>query len=784
MRAIAVAAGTRSVMHEFQHAAAGQAPATQDRALDNPDAFIPGDRRRALALGIAMPDRVRGAALFADISGFTPLTEALARDLGPQRGAEELTATLNRVFHALIAELDHFAGHVLYFSGDAITCWIEGDDGMRATACGLAMQEVMSHLREIITPSGAHVHLAMKIGVAVGTARRFVVGDPDIQLIDVLAGRLVDALATAERRAQKGDVVLEQSALESLDANVEIRERRIDEESGCACGVAVRVLRPVQYASAQSFGERLPPEIVRHWVLPAVFERLRSGRGEFLAELRPAFPVFVRFGNVDYDDDPDAIDKLDDFIRQAQRIVASHGGNLLHVTLGDKGAYLYAVFGSPHAHEDDPIRATSAALELRELTRTSAMSDIRIGLGYGRLRSGTFCHAQRQTFTCLGDAANLAARLMSAAPPGKIYASVDARRAAGEGFTWDELAPVALKGKAHLHSVFALAGAKLRTVPAHSTDANAIVGREAELGAMAGALDCALHGQGRLVTVSGEAGIGKSRLIAELARTAGDRACVAVGECQSYAGSASYFVWREIWATLFGLDRGAAEAEQVRQLEARLAAIDPVLASRAPLLAGLLDLPIADNDLTASFDAKLRKTSLEGLLAECMRARARETPLMIVLEDCHRLDPLSRDLVEVLARTLPRLPVLIVLAYRPGAAAAAALRRDTLPNSEEIRLGDLPCEEAIALIRARLMQPGANAEPARTLIELIASRAQGNPLYIEELINYIARRGIDLRDERELTKLELPESLHSLILSRIDGLEEAPRQTLKVASVF
>ena len=113
-------------------------------AFDNPEAYIAGDRRRALAAGLELPDRVHGAALFADISGFTPLTEALAAELGPQRGAEELTANLDRVFHAVIAELDRFGGDVIYFSGDAITCWLDGDDGSRATACALAMQETMA----------------------------------------------------------------------------------------------------------------------------------------------------------------------------------------------------------------------------------------------------------------------------------------------------------------------------------------------------------------------------------------------------------------------------------------------------------------------------------------------------------------------------------------------------------------------------------------------------------------------------------------------------------------
>src|SRR5437016_7325712 len=135
------------------HPSNAEHPSAGPRAVGRAESYIPGDRRRALASGVAIPDRVRGAALFADISGFTPLTEALAKELGPQRGAEELTANLNRVFHALIEDLDRFCGHVIYFSGDAITCWLDGDDGGRATACGLAMQQTMHNLREVVTPA-------------------------------------------------------------------------------------------------------------------------------------------------------------------------------------------------------------------------------------------------------------------------------------------------------------------------------------------------------------------------------------------------------------------------------------------------------------------------------------------------------------------------------------------------------------------------------------------------------------------------------------------------------
>src|SRR5687767_11735539 len=148
------------------------APAATELLRDDPEAYIARDRRRALANREEMPDRVAGSALFADISGFTPLTEALAGELGPQRGAEELTANLGRVFHAVIEELDRRGGDVIYFSGDAITCWLDGDDGTRATAAALAMQDAMAQVGLITTPGGTSVQLALKVAVAVGQARR------------------------------------------------------------------------------------------------------------------------------------------------------------------------------------------------------------------------------------------------------------------------------------------------------------------------------------------------------------------------------------------------------------------------------------------------------------------------------------------------------------------------------------------------------------------------------------------------------------------------------------
>src|SRR5205814_3283603 len=164
----------------------------------------------------------------------------------------------------------------------------------------------------------------------------------------------------------------------SLGERIDVGEIRVDAESGREFGVLKSLTIAVEDNPVSPDENPLPDAVVRQWVLPVVYERLSTGSGEFLAELRPGYPLFLRFGGIDYDNDEDAIAKLDDFICRAQRIFATYGGNLLHLTLGDKGAYLCAVFGPPLAHEDDAARAAAAALELRELGSVAAVTGIQV----------------------------------------------------------------------------------------------------------------------------------------------------------------------------------------------------------------------------------------------------------------------------------------------------------------------------------------------------------------------------------------------------------------------
>ena len=303
--------------------------------------------------------------------------------------------------------------------------------------------------------------------------------------------------------------------------------------------------------------------------------------------------------------------------------MSGYGGNLLQLTLGDKGAYLYGVFGSPIAHEDDATRAAAAALELRDLVRTTRARDIQIGLARGRLRSGTYGHAMRRTFVCLGDSVNLAARLMAKAPPGEIYVDDRVRTDAGDAYIWQTLPDLQVKGKKGAVVAHGLTGSLERASRRKTRYELELVGRRTELARLDSALDQTVAGDGLIVGIAAEAGMGKSRLIAEFVRNARRRGLfVALGECQSFGTNASYFVWREIWHRILEIEETDDADQQRARVESTLAAIDPDLVARAPLLSSVLGLEIPDSELTASFDAKLRKTSLEDLLATVLRARA------------------------------------------------------------------------------------------------------------------------------------------------------------------
>jgi hypothetical protein len=207
--------------------------------MDPFNAYIPMDRRFALAAGVDLPTRTRGAVLFADIRGFTTVTELLASELGPNRGADELAGWLERLYDAIIAPVNRYMGSVISLSGDAMLCWFDDrppavhpdlqTGARRATACALDIRDAMESLGAFRTPSGREVKLGIKITVTAGDTRRFLIGDPEIQLFEALAGQLLARSADVDYALKESEVAVGAEVIGHFGEEVRTAEWRTGE---------------------------------------------------------------------------------------------------------------------------------------------------------------------------------------------------------------------------------------------------------------------------------------------------------------------------------------------------------------------------------------------------------------------------------------------------------------------------------------------------------------------------------------------------------------------------
>ncbi|GAB4435287.1 MAG: adenylate/guanylate cyclase domain-containing protein [Chloroflexi bacterium OHK40] len=744
--------------------------------------------RQPVTLPEGLTRRLEAVVLFADISGFTPMSEALAR-LG-QAGTEELTDHINAVFAAMIDRVASSGGMVASFGGDALTALfpIAGGGAARAAQCAHDMQRLMQAYGQVDTRAGRFT-LAIKIGLAAGPVLSAVVGDPALRLQSVLAGTALDHAAEAEHLAHSGEVVMH-PGLATLLPGLAVLETR----SGylVASGVAVAPPRaplpPLPAPAAE-----LQPTLAA-FVHPAIARRLADDRAGLVNEHRSVSVLFVGFDGIDYDGDPGAYDRLQRYVAAVTREVERYGGDLNKLDFGDKGSKCVVVFGAPVAHENSAERAMHCALALRDLPGPAA----RIGIAAGLVYCGLVGATLRREYTVMGDTVNLAARLMQAAAPGEIVVASGAHRPVAEQFIWEPLEPLPVKGRSRPVTVYRLLRARERSdqhyEPAYKLP---MVGREAEMQLIEQRLELALRGQGQVLGVAAEAGMGKSRLVAEVVRMAARRGVTVLsGECLSHGVSVSYLPWHSLLRGLFGINSAWSAEAQLRHLRHQIAAVDQQILARLPLLAVALNLEIGETDLTRSLDARVRKDALETTVIACVRAitggrragreaAATPSPTLMVIEDCHWIDLLSHDLLEVVARSIVDRPVLLLLAYRPPERDDGRLRVTRLPHFTEVRLREFSLRETEWLIGLKFGYLfGARGVLPASFVQRITERSQGNPFYIDQMINYIQDQGISPADATALEAVRLPDSLRALIISRIDRLSPQEQATLKVASVL
>jgi len=426
------------------------------------------------------------------------------------------------------------------------------------------------------------------------------------------------------------------------------------------------------------------------------------------------------------------------------REIERYGGSVNAFT----GDGIMALFGAPLAEEDHAARAVYAGLRIQEALvgygdevdrRFGVPFRMRVGLNTGLVVAGGIGDGHTAEYTALGDTINLAARLEQAAPPGGVLAGQTTRRAAGDLFSWREAGPLTVKGKSTPVPAYEPLGAgesHSRFEALAKRGLTSFVGRHAELDALVAAWERAGTGRGQVVSIVGEAGLGKSRLLhefkAELARRA---ATFHEGSCFTYGETISYLPFLEILRGFLGLRADGPEGDVRQALDEYLVKLGlPVDA--APYLSILLGVGSEDDVVAHQSSPVVRMRTLEAL-RRLVLAEAARTPVALILEDVHWIDKASEEALAGIVEAMTDVPLLVVLGYRPEYLHAWGDKA----YHAEISLSRLGGASSAAMVRAILGKPYAarlalerlSPEDSQTMVRQLLGTAT-IPQELEELV--------------------------------------------------
>jgi class 3 adenylate cyclase/tetratricopeptide (TPR) repeat protein len=770
------------------------------------DAYIPIDRRFALTHNEPLPDRTEGAVLFADISGFSSTAAALEQELGPGQGADELMIHVNQLYTELVNQVHLYGGSVIGFSGDAITCWFDqelpkqqdaqGNSAQRATACALAMQEVVGRISDRELTTRTRFLLSIKVSVVAGTVRRFLVGSPHIQSLEILAGGLLERAAAADHVLQPGQVVVGAEVLGRFGHQLQLSEW-VQGANGEHFALITGLSEPVAPAPWPDLPQ-IDPGTVRKWLLAPVYRRLQRGEEEFLAELRPSVALFLKFSGINYDADDDAEAKLDAFVRWIQKVLEQYGGYLLQISVGDKGSYAMASTSAPVAHEDDSLRAVAAMHSLKGLPPDlNFITELRAGISWGTMLIGAYGSDMRRTFSEQGSETNLAARLMEKARPGEILISSRVADAAWHEYELRNLGALKLKGWADAVSVFAVEGRKFgQEASVHKGPAAApIIGRTGEVTLFRSRIQAMSEGRSSGIVVEGEAGIGKSRLVTTFLQEAQvANVPTLLGSGDAIERATPFHAWRPVFRDIFKL--GADETRTV--VYERIMAVLPdqneefaTPLEYAALLENTLGLCRVEDGLANRSAVDTGTDRTRELLLNILSNTFTGEGQVLILDDAQWIDSPSWALLNDARQAFA--PLLTVIASRPAADDVLVPKEFeallATPDTTRLQLSTLELEESTAMVAQRL---GVSTLP-EPVSDFIRQRAGGHPFFSEEIAYALIDAGIlQIRDNEsilvtkngDLEKLDFPDTVQGVIASRIDRLDAPTQLTLKIASVI
>jgi class 3 adenylate cyclase/tetratricopeptide (TPR) repeat protein len=456
------------------------------------------------------------------------------------------------------------------------------------------------------------------------------------------------------------------------------------------------------------------------------------------------------------------------------------------------GDGIMAVFGAPIAHEESERRAVAAALRMQRTleehgseieARHGVSCRFRVGLNTGSVVVGKVSDELTMEFTAIGDTVNLAARVEALAEPGTVYLTEATYRPVADYFDAEALGAKQVKGKSQPVTVYRAVREKpLRTrfQVAAERGLAPFVGRENDLVALEHQLSRVCQGHGEVVSVSGEAGLGKSRLLAEFRRrVAGSDVTWLEGHCISYGRHIPYLPLIEVVKQAFAVQETDDEEAVIERLTSGSFEWDDPR-STVPYLRFLLSLDPGDAAI-AGMDPRERRAGILDALRALLIQVSTLGPLILVVEDLHWADEPTEQALSALMDVIASKPVLLLLTSRPGYTPGAAEPAD----ATRLALVPLAASESADLVRTVL-----GADPPPELERLVADKAEGNPFYVEEVIRSLLETGVLARSngsyrlERTIEDIRIPGTIQEVVLARVDRLEPPAKAALQLASVI
>jgi class 3 adenylate cyclase/tetratricopeptide (TPR) repeat protein len=469
------------------------------------------------------------------------------------------------------------------------------------------------------------------------------------------------------------------------------------------------------------------------------------------------------------------------------------------------GDCIMAVFGAPVALEDDAERALRAALSMRErldrfnqrwVDKLPEPLALHIGINSGTVIAGNVGTDLRMSYTVMGDTVNVASRLEGAATRGEIFVSQSTHRLAAGAFRFRTLEPLRVKGKREPLTVYELIDAKTQPDKIRGLEelASSFVGREWECKTLRKALTAAKNGHGGILFVCGDAGVGKSRLLSEVRKNEGDDLMWLEGRCFAATQTLSYGPFLDLLRRHIGIADEQCIEEQQATLRIYTATHFPGEADVYPVLAQLVALPLKDSEagLLKELKGERFRARLFLIVEQLLLSHASKRPVVIVIEDLHWADESSIELLGHVISLLNR-GRLVVLGLSRSRREPTALWTKLAPSVEvfrdhaiDVSLRPLTDDASRHLVNELL---GGNPLP-ETLAAEILDKSEGNPFFLEEVLRTLIERGVLARQDEKWVvtspsnALEVPDTLHGVLLSRLDRLPENTKRIVQRAAVI